>query len=70
MVRMEAAAVTKVASCTMWAAPRYAPTPTFSTSRAVFTMVETSVRTDEKSNEQPDKGVAPKLEMNSEIAVT
>ena len=58
-VRMEAAAVRTSWSPTRCAAPRYAPTPTCSTSRAVDTMVDTSVRTLEKSNEQPWTGVPP-----------
>lgn len=44
----------------MVAPPRYAPTPTFSTTRAVAAMVATSVRTELKSNEQLVIGDAPK----------
>lgn len=49
---MEAAASKKTGSVMSVAPPRYAATPTFSTTRAVAAIVATSVRTDEKSNEQ------------------
>jgi hypothetical protein len=58
-VTMVAAAVRTRGSWTRCAAPRYAATPTCSTTRAIVTMVDTSVRADEKSNEQPEGGVAP-----------
>jgi hypothetical protein len=59
MVTMVAAAVRTRGSWTRCAAPRYAPTPTCSTTRATVTMVDTSVRADEKSNLQPVGGLAP-----------
>ncbi len=64
-VTMEAAAVRTRGSPTRWAAPRYAPTPTFSTTWATVTMVVTSVSTLEKSNVQVDNGVSPKPTMSS-----
>lgn len=60
IVTMEAAAVRTLGSPIRCAAPRYAPTPTFSTTRAVANMVSTSTRTLVKSNVQPEGGVTPK----------
>lgn len=59
MVTMEAAAVRTFGSWMRCAAPRYAPTPTFSTTRAIAAMVETSTRALEKSNVQPEGAFSP-----------
>lgn len=59
MVAMEAATVRMRGSPTSCAAPRYAPTPTTSTSRALFNMVSTSVSKVDRSNVQVN-GVPPK----------
>ena len=59
MVKMDAAAVRMTGSCTRCAAPRYAPTPTFSTRRATGAMVATSVSTLVKSNLQVERGFSP-----------
>lgn len=53
IVTMEAAAVNSEGSERRWAAPKYAPTPTFSTRRAAAAKVGTSVKTLEKSNWHP-----------------
>src|SRR5258708_5663606 len=63
IVTMVAAAVRTRGSWTRCAAPRYAPTPTFSTTRAIVTMVDTSVRAAEKSNLQPEGGFEPNATM-------
>ena len=57
-VTMDAASVRTFMSWMMCAAPRYAPTPTFSMSRAADKNVVTSVRTLVKSNEQVVSGVS------------
>ena len=62
-VTMVAAAVRTRRSWTRCAAPRYVAIPTCSTTRATVTMVDTSVRADEKSNEQPEGGLAPNATM-------
>jgi hypothetical protein len=58
MGKMEAATVRTRGSSMRWAAPEYAPTPTFSTSRALVAMVETSVSKLDVLNVQ-FKGVPP-----------
>jgi len=65
MVTMEAAAVRTRGSAIRCAAPMYAPTPTFSTSRATVAMVGTSTSTLEKSNLQPESGVSPNEVMSA-----
>jgi hypothetical protein len=70
MVTMEAAAERTRGSPMRWAAPRYAPTPTFSMTWATVSMVWTSVRTLEKSKVQLDIGVSPKAMMISSMAET
>lgn len=59
-VTIDAAAVRMVGSETRCAAPRYAATPTFSTSRATGAIAETLVRTAEKSKVHPEIGVPPR----------
>lgn len=56
---MEAAASKRTGSVMRVAPPRYAETPTFSTTRAVAAMVATSVRALEKLNLQLVMGVSP-----------
>lgn len=63
MVTIEAASVSATGSEMKWAAPRYAPTPTFSTSRATGAIADTDVRTEEKSNEQPEMTEPPTASM-------
>ena len=58
-VKIEAAASKSSGSLISVAPPRYAPTPTFSTTRAVAAMVATSVKTDEKSKLHPVMGAPP-----------
>lgn len=58
-VRMEAAAVRSDGSDTRCAAPRYADTPRFSTTRAVAATVATSVRTEPKLKWHPLIGLEP-----------
>ena len=70
MVTMEAAAVRTRGSSMRCAAPRYAPTPTFSTTWATVNMVSTSTSTLEKSNVQVDNGVSPKPTIISWMAET
>ena len=70
MVTMEAAEVRTRGSSMRCAAPRYAPTPTFSTTWATVTMVSTSTSTLEKSNVQVDNGVSPKATIISSMAET
>lgn len=56
---MEPAASKRTGSVMRVAPPRYAETPTFSTTRAVAAMVATSVRALEKLNLQLVMGVSP-----------
>lgn len=59
MVTIEAASVRTTGSEMKCAAPRYAPTPTFSTRRATGAMALTEVRTEEKSKLHPEMAESP-----------
>ena len=59
MVRIDAAAPRMMGSVKRVAPPRYAATPTFSTTRAVAAMVATSVKAESKLNEQDVMGTSP-----------